>query len=88
MGRSVVYGPGQYNTDLSLSRRFKLPPSERSALEIRGEFYNALNTPQFATVTTTQGATPITRIGVANFGHITSTSVAPRLIQFGIKYLF
>ncbi|HEX4593953.1 MAG TPA: TonB-dependent receptor, partial [Bryobacteraceae bacterium] len=88
MGRSVVYGPGQYNSDLSLSRRFKLPPSERSALEIRGEFYNALNTPQFATVTTTQGATPITRIGVANFGHITSTSVAPRLIQFGIKYLF
>ena len=88
MGRSVVYGPGPYNTDLSLSPRFKLPPSERSALEIRGEFYNALNTPQFATVTTTQGATPITRIGVANFGHITSTSVAPRLIQFGIKYLF
>jgi outer membrane receptor protein involved in Fe transport len=88
LGRGLVYGPGQYNSDLSLMRRFKVPGPESGRLEFRAEFYNAFNTPQFAAVTTTQGATPITRIGVANFGHISSTSVAPRLIQFGLKYLF
>ncbi len=44
------------------------------------EFYNALNHPQFAN--------PGTTLGTATFGVITQTSVAPRLIQFAVKYLF
>jgi hypothetical protein len=42
--------------------------------------YNALNHPQFAA--------PGTAVGSATFGVITQTSVAPRMIQFGLKYLF
>jgi hypothetical protein len=86
MGRDVVWGPGQHNADLSVFRAFKI--REKSSLQLRAEFYNALNTPQFQTVSTVQGATAITVVGAANFGHITATSVAPRLIQFGLKYLF
>ena len=44
------------------------------------ELYNALNHPQFAN--------PGTTLGTANFGVITQNSVAPRLIQFAVKYLF
>jgi hypothetical protein len=44
------------------------------------EFYNALNHPQFAN--------PGTAIDSATFGVITQQSVAPRLIQFALKYLF
>jgi hypothetical protein len=88
MGRGVIYGPGQHNTDVQVTRRFKTPGAENSHFELRGEFYNAFNSAQFQTVSLVQGATPITRVGVANFGHIGATSVAPRLIQLGLKYLF
>jgi hypothetical protein len=44
------------------------------------EMYNALNHPQFAA--------PGTALGSATFGVITQTSVAPRMIQFGVKYVF
>jgi hypothetical protein len=88
MGRGVVYGPGQYNTDMQITRKIRMPGSEGSRLELRGEFYNAFNTPQFETISRVQGATPITRFGVANFGHVGATSVAPRVIQLGVKYLF
>jgi hypothetical protein len=49
-------------------------------LAFRMEFYNALNHPQFAN--------PGTALGSATFGVITQPSVAPRLIQFAMKYLF
>jgi hypothetical protein len=88
MGRGVIYGPGQHNTDIQVTRRFKTPGSESARLELRGEFYNAFNSAQFQTVSLVQGATPITRFGVANFGHIGATSVAPRVIQLGMKLLF
>ncbi len=78
----------------STTRIFRYSANSRCRrLKVHGsncvaEFYNAFNTPQFATTTTVQGATQITVVGTANFGHVTSTSVAPRLIQFGLKYLF
>ena len=46
----------------------------------RLERYNALNHPQFAN--------PGTSLNTAAFGVITQNSVAPRLIQFALKYLF
>lgn len=88
-GRGIVYGPGQHNADLALVKDIAMKGfTEQTHLEFRAEFYNAFNTPQFSSTTTIQGATPPTQVGSLNFGQITSTSVSPRLIQFGLKYIF
>jgi hypothetical protein len=80
-GVSVMNGPGQVNTDFSIGKRSRVGGLREDAeLAFRVEFYNALNMAQFAN--------PGTTLGTANFGVITQTSVAPRLIQFGLKYLF
>jgi hypothetical protein len=80
-GQSVMSGPGQFNTDFSLGKTVKVGGVREDALlAFRTEFYNALNHPQFAN--------PGTSLGTATFGVITQTSVAPRLIQFAMKYVF
>ncbi len=80
-GQSILTGPPQVNTDLSIGKRTLVGGlREDGELAVRVEFYNTLNHPQFAN--------PGTALGTANFGVITQTSVAPRLIQFGMKYLF
>jgi hypothetical protein len=80
-GQSIMNGPGQVNTDFSLGKTTKVGGIREDAmLAFRMEFYNALNHPQFAN--------PGTTVGTATFGAITQTSVAPRLIQFALKYLF
>jgi hypothetical protein len=80
-GQSLLDGPPQLNTDLSLGKRTVVGGVREDAeLAFRVEFYNSLNHPQFSN--------PGTTLGTANFGVITQTSVAPRLIQFALKYLF
>jgi hypothetical protein len=80
-GQSIMQGPGQFNTDFSLGKTFRVGGlREDGVLAFRTEFYNALNHPQFAN--------PGTSLGTATFGVITQNSVAPRLIQFALKYLF
>jgi hypothetical protein len=80
-GQSIVNGPGQFNTDVSVGKVTTVGGlRENAQLAFRTEFYNALNHPQFAN--------PGTTFGTATFGVITQTSVAPRLIQFGLKYIF
>jgi hypothetical protein len=80
-GQSILNGPGQVNTDFSLGKRGRVGGLREDAeLAFRVEFYNALNHAQFSN----PGAT----LGTASFGVITQSSVAPRLIQFGLKYLF
>ena len=46
MRRNVVYGPGFVNLDFSVIKDFKL--GERFSLQLRGEFFNLLNHPNFA----------------------------------------
>jgi len=80
-GQSLLDGPPQVNTDFSLGKRTVVGGlRENAELAFRVEFYNTLNHPQFSN--------PGTSLGTANFGVITQTSVAPRLIQFALKYLF
>jgi len=81
VGPSVITGPGQFNTDFSIGKRTTVGGIREDAeLAFRVEFYNTFNHPQFAN--------PGTTFGTATFGVITQASVAPRLIQFGLKYLF
>jgi hypothetical protein len=75
--KGVVLGPGQANWDFILIKDTKL--TETQTLQFRTEFYNAFNTPQFANPNTAIGPT---------LGEITATSVNPRIIQFGLKYIF
>jgi Carboxypeptidase regulatory-like domain len=87
--RGIARGPGQYNADIALMRQFPTNMlRENSYFQFRAEAYNALNTPQFSATTAVQGATPITQVGTVNFGQITAASVAPRLFQLGLKYIF
>lgn len=80
-GVGIFEGPGQDNFDLSLSKRFAFHrPRENSLLEFRAEFFNAFNHPQFCD--------PDIEITSLTFGRISCTSVAPRIIQFGLKFSF
>lgn len=79
-GVGIVFGPGESDVDLSVGRTFRMPGPESSRLQFRAEFYNILNHPNFSA--------PGTNAAVTSFGQITSMSVAPRLVQFGLKYLF
>jgi hypothetical protein len=80
-GQSIVNGPGQVNVDFSLAKRTRVGGiREEAELLFRAEFYNAMNHAQFTN--------PGTTFRTANFGVITQTAVSPRLIQFGLKYLF
>ena len=81
LGRGVVFGPDQRNFDIALTKRTPLgEQAKRGTLEFRAEFFNAFNTPQFGD--------PARDYGAPAFGSIASTSVSPRLIQFGLKYSF
>jgi hypothetical protein len=75
----VVRGPWQNNTDLTVSRVFRLF-SESRTLDVRGEFFNAFNHPQYND--------PLVAYGTPGFGSIQSTSVAPRIIQLAAKIQF
>jgi hypothetical protein len=80
-GQNFLDGPPQINTDFSLGKTTVVGGVREDAeLAFRVEFYNSLNHPQFSN--------PGTTLGTANFGVITQTSVAPRLIQFALKYMF
>ncbi len=80
-GQSILTGPGQFNTDFSLGKTARVGGIRENALvAFRMEIYNALNHSQFSN--------PGTTLGTATFGVVTQNSVAPRLIQFALKYVF
>jgi hypothetical protein len=44
-GRNILQGPGTKNVDFSVFKNFQV--AETKTLQIRGEFFNLFNTPQF-----------------------------------------
>jgi hypothetical protein len=78
--RNSVRGPGWWDIDLSLFRRFPIGP--RFTLEARAEAFNLTNTPHFSN--------PHTSVNDAGFMTITSTSdQAPeRQIRLGVRLQF
>ena len=75
----VINGPGQWNWDMSVQKNTKI--TEWGTLQFRAEFYDIWNHPQFSNPLSTSYT-------ASNFGQINSTSVEPRVIQFGLKFLF
>jgi hypothetical protein len=101
LGRNAIYGPKFWNVDFSLTKNTKI--AERVNLQLRAEFFNIFNHPNFAlpnffvTPTTFADGTPTG--GPTNQGLITQTpDVAqtnpglggggPRVIQLGLKVIF
>ena len=81
--RGTVRGPHQFNFDMSLSKRIQVGGlSEAGAVEFRSEFFNGFNHPQF------QDPSPVIDQQRLSFGKIGGTNVAPRMIQFALKYSF
>jgi hypothetical protein len=91
----TLRGSGVNNWDFALFKRTRFGPDNRLGLEFRTEFFNLWNRTQFAPPNTSccsaantnaaQGQTPN-----ATFGQVTSTfpGTNPRLIQFGLKFIF
>jgi hypothetical protein len=76
-GRNILDGPGYQTVNASFVKNTSL--SERFNLQIRAEFFNLLNHPNFNL--------PDNFLGSPTFGQITSAR-DPRHIQFGAKLLF
>jgi len=81
--RNVVFGQGISNWDISVFKNFRripFPTSKEGAnVQFRAEFFNAWNHAQFNGY--------FTSFGAAGFGGANSTR-DPRIIQFGLKFLF
>jgi hypothetical protein len=77
----IVSGPGQANLDLAASKSIPLPwPHEASVLELRAEFFNVFNHPQFSN--------PDSNFTSPTFGVISSAAVSPRVGQVALRFTF
>lgn len=95
-GRNIFRGPAFANLDMSVTKRWKL--SERMALQMRGEFFNVLNHPNFDLFTiTTDVSDPV--FGINDLGVARATpdvgvsnpvigSGGSRHIQLGLKLIW
>jgi len=80
--RNVMYGAGSNQWNISLFKNFNGIPfltKEGANLQFRAEFFNAFNHTQFSSYFTTFGA--------AGFGGANGAR-DPRILQFGLKFLF
>jgi hypothetical protein len=76
-----LLGPGQFNWDFAATKVTSLARlQEGGSMEFRAEFFNLFNHPQFSQ--------PGLAVNSGAFGVISSTTVASRVIQFGLKYSF
>ena len=80
-GRNILFGPGQFNWDMSVAKLTRVGGiREDATLEFRFEGFNVFNHPMFSN--------PGTAVGTASFGVISTTSVGPRILQLALKYVF
>jgi Carboxypeptidase regulatory-like domain/TonB-dependent Receptor Plug Domain len=83
LGRGVYDGPGLAETDFSLFKNTHL--SERTTLQLRSEFFNIFNRPNFST----PNAVVFSGTNISpSAGLITATATTSRQIQFGLKLIF
>ena len=86
MGAGAAKGPDQVNFDTTFQKTTKI--TERQSLQFRAEFFNLFNHSQFNSPNTALFVSPLPDVNSPNFGRILSTSVNPRVIQLGLKFLF
>jgi hypothetical protein len=77
----ILREPGQADVDLSLSKNQLVHwPREGAYVQLRADFFNALNHPNFAG--------PDNSASTSFFGKITAMSTNPRVIQLALRYSF
>jgi hypothetical protein len=88
-GRNVIIGPSLHSVDLSLNKVTKM--AEYASVEFRAEVFNVFNHPNFSL--------PSVDFNSSTFGAISDTpdvtagnprlgEGGPRVVQFGLKFLF
>jgi len=83
VARGSFIGPGFWNLDTSLAKKFSV--TEQVSMQFRAEAFNIFNHPNFAS------PNPVVFSGnnySSSAGAITATSTASRQIQFALKLLF
>jgi len=85
--RNLLRGPTRTNLDIALAKNTAI--TERVKLELRAEFFNALNHPEFAQPTILDGTS---NIDSPNFGQVTTTGsfrgATPRIGQLAMRLTF
>jgi outer membrane receptor protein involved in Fe transport len=76
-GRNILRGPGRTNLDMTFAKRTMI--TERTAVELRADFFNIFNHTEFTN--------PDTNFANATFGQVTDTA-APRILQFAVRFTF
>jgi hypothetical protein len=79
-GRNVIIGPGIRNVDMAVARRIRL--SDSVAAQLRADFYNAFNHPNFVAPPTMQNFAD-----ASDFGAL-FVARSPRIVQLGLKFLW
>jgi hypothetical protein len=78
LGFDALYGPGAFTMDSGLHKTFDI--TERHHVTARLEAFNTLNHQPFSN--------PVATLNNAQFGQFTGTSVAARVVQLALKYVF
>ena len=81
VGKGAYFGPRTFYFDMGLSKNVRM--SNDMGIQFRAEFFNIFNQVNFAN--------PATAVNSASFGRITSTHANqgdPRIMQFGLKFVF
>jgi hypothetical protein len=94
MGKNPITGPGRNNWDLALAKNFQVPwfQGEHSSIQFRWETFNTFNHPQWSGINLfcsglTSPGGPCN--GSNNIGNAeVSSAFAPRIMQFGLKFIF
>ena len=80
--RNEVRGPGFSSLDMAIEKSISLPKSEHQRLKLRMDTFNTFNHPVF------NGPASATLNNTSQFGIITSTASAPRVLQVSLRYEF
>lgn len=78
-GRNTIIGPGIMGIDASVNKFFRFLEGKHT-VELRGEFFNAPNRPNFAQ--------PGTTLRTPTYGVISATRLDSRQIQVALRYSF
>ncbi len=88
--RNFVRGDGYFGIDAGLSKRCKMPWSEKQTVALRWEVFNVTNSTRFDFNDQNAGSASESNnsIAVPNFGNYTHLMTNPRVMQFALRYEF